>query len=217
MKDAAIITTSVILSQEDRVASHDENMRYVNLAVQALMERERRGQRSEFHFGGRGPVKRDSSGVEKKNIGSSGDTASSCAVPFGPNLIPVPRDHVDSHKGRGTTTALKLCATESQPGQPSADCTVGPDGAETSKPAPAGRLQRETQECRARGCESRTPERRAAEQAEDGDAVYSTHSPQFSIATNDLIDCLVHPDVIARVTELLLDKQRQGHSITTAT
>lgn len=28
-----------------------------------------------------------------------------------------------------------------------------------------------------------------------------------TITTNDLLDCLVHPDVVARVTELLLDRQ----------
>ncbi|XP_014856940.1 PREDICTED: HSPB1-associated protein 1 isoform X1 [Poecilia mexicana] len=31
------------------------------------------------------------------------------------------------------------------------------------------------------------------------------------ITTNDLLDCLVHPDIISRVTELLLERHRGGH------
>lgn len=32
------------------------------------------------------------------------------------------------------------------------------------------------------------------------------HSDEGAVTTNDLLDCLVHPDVIARVTELLLER-----------
>lgn len=36
-----------------------------------------------------------------------------------------------------------------------------------------------------------------------------------SITTNDLLDCLVHPDVMARVTELLLDRHAGNHETDT--
>ena len=33
--------------------------------------------------------------------------------------------------------------------------------------------------------------------------------PQASLCTSDLLECLVHPDVIALVSRLLLDRQRE--------
>uniref|UniRef100_H3DE34 Hspb associated protein 1 n=1 Tax=Tetraodon nigroviridis TaxID=99883 RepID=H3DE34_TETNG len=130
---------------EEGVTPHDQNMRYLNLAVGAFQKvRARRRERR--------PVKRGSGGQPRE------DHEGPFTVPFGPHLAPVlrPRDAVSAHQ----------TATERLPGSGSGGCADG---------------------------SLETPE---VDHREPGSG---------TITTNDLLDCLVHPDVLARVAELLVD------------
>ncbi|XP_054642356.1 HSPB1-associated protein 1 homolog [Dunckerocampus dactyliophorus] len=115
---------------EEGVTSHNDNMHYINLAVQAYAQRRRTNQvNSDTHA-----AKRDSSGQIRRRDRD--------AVPFGPCLLPVRHLPVE-HGGAGPYAQ-------------------GDHNGETSE----------------------------------------------TITTDDLLECLLHPEVIARVAELLLDKQR---------
>lgn len=49
------------------------------------------------------------------------------------------------------------------------------------------------------------------DQRADGSSDHSSEDskePRLRITTNDLLDCLLHPDIINRVTELLLEKHQ---------
>lgn len=154
------------VSLQDRVTSHDENMRCLNLAVGAFhkVPAQRRRERR--------PGKRDSSGQTL-------DTAASFTLPFGPHLSPVlcPREPRQEPERGGAVTAPHKGSerlTQSTP----------PDGA-------GGSLENSAEDHQDPG--SRT------------------------ITTNELLDCLVHPDVVARVTELLLDRHAKKTSTHTHT
>lgn len=134
---------------QEGVTSHDENMRYLNLAVGAFQKVQTLDSRRD----GR-PAKRDSGGQTLEKPGSF-------TLPFGPNLTPV------------------LCPRGAPP--------------ERRSPDSGGALSR----TRPRDCADGSPENSAEDLREAGSR---------SITTNDLLDCLVHPDVVARVTELLLDR-----------
>ncbi|XP_071394946.1 HSPB1-associated protein 1 homolog [Centroberyx affinis] len=197
---------------EEGVASHTENMQYVNLAVRACLGRQRCHRRSKQTHDSREahPVKRDSSGQARKSSGSAGESVP-FILPFGPHLIPVHCERKDSPETREMTPkdleikSSRNCVVQSEPGcavQPSADCAVSPDA-------------------RTRECSPGPDQYRAClygdgiseHTAEDGETEDSGLTP---ITTNDLLDCLVHPDIIARVTELLLERQRSSHRTTTA-
>lgn len=139
------------------MAPHEDNMRYLNLAVRAACARRRGSGMTQVPKDTR-PVKRDSSGQIRRSL-------SECAgVPFGPNLIPVRCE-------QERTDVEDRSSGNSEPGS-----AVG------HKAIP-GLLHR-------RGdCSGGRPE--------------SSHAV---ITTNDLLECLVHPEIIARVTELLLDR-----------
>eukprot|EP00066_Takifugu_rubripes_P022207 XP_011611473.1 PREDICTED: HSPB1-associated protein 1 [Takifugu rubripes] len=132
---------------EGGVTSHEENMRYLNLAVGAFQKVQ-----STRH---RRPVKHDSRGRTLEDCGSF-------TLPFGPHLTPVlcPRERSQEMRGseRDRAVTARQCLSQSH------DCADG------------------TWENFAEEPGTRT------------------------ITTNDLLECLVHPDVIAQVTELLLDK-----------
>ncbi|XP_030614460.1 HSPB1-associated protein 1 homolog [Archocentrus centrarchus] len=184
---------------EEAVASHNENMQYLNLAVRACAQRERGCCHSKLSPNLRDtqPVKRDSDGQIKKNSDGVRDCAP-FSIPYGPYLIPV---HCQQELRKMTPEDVEVnssnnCAVRSQ-----GDCAVSSDAAERSKFAAAVRLDQETHE-RSTGstqcyCADGTSEH-LSEHYEG-----STHT---TITTNDLLDCLVHPDIIARVTELLLEK-----------
>lgn len=140
------------------VTPHDENMRYLNLAVGAFQEVQTQSRRD------RRPVKRDSSGQPLENVGSF-------TLPFGPHLTPV------------------LCPRE--PGQQRRSPECG--GAVTAHQKGTVCLS----QSRSRDCAGGSPEKSAEDHREPGSR---------TISTNDLLDCLVHPDVVARVTQLLLDR-----------
>lgn len=142
---------------QEGITAHDENMRYLNLAVGAFQKVQTRSRRD------RRPAKRNSSG--------------SFTLPFGPHLSPVlcpgggvPRERRRPDSGGAATAHQKGRECLSQTG--SSDCADGS-------------LEEDQREAGSR-----------------------------TVTTNDLLDCLVHPDVITRVTELLLDRRTHTHTNT---
>lgn len=135
------------------VTSHEENMRYLSLAVGAFQKVQSTRQRR--------PVNRDSRGRTLEDCGSF-------SLPFGPHLTPVlcPRERSQEMRGpeRDRAGTARHCLSQSH------DCADG------------------------------TWENFAEAGEEPGTR---------TITTNDLLECLVHPDVIAQVTELLLQARRK--------
>ncbi|KAI3356074.1 hypothetical protein L3Q82_017340 [Scortum barcoo] len=176
---------------EEGVASHNDNMQHVNLAVRAAAQRRR----------GRGwdprdarPVKRDSEGQIRKS-----SDAVPFVIPFGPHLIPVPET-------RGATardpevSSPGSCAVRS----PTERTVSSENAAQRTERASAVRLHRGKCECgsdltRCRSCDPAD----TASGNSSGDYEEPRHT---TITTNDLLDCLLHPDVIAHVTRLLLER-----------
>ncbi|XP_056145065.1 HSPB1-associated protein 1 homolog [Lampris incognitus] len=210
---------------EDRVASHNENMQYVNLAMQACMERRRCSSSSEQTHCLRGahPVKRDSFGQAKKSSGLGRERAS-FIVPFGPHLIPVhyePNDSQESRKMAPKDLDIEpICAVTSEAGfvvRPATDCSISQDAPQNSRESSVHRLQHGplayapssySDQCVAFVSGSEI----AKNIAKGNETEVTDHTP---ITTNDLLDCLVHPDVISHITQLLLERQRAGHMTTT--
>ncbi|XP_075968365.1 HSPB1-associated protein 1 homolog isoform X3 [Anarhichas minor] len=144
---------------EDGVASHQDNMQSVNLALRACAQRHNKPTRDQRDAG---LLKRDSGRQIKERIKDS----VAFRVPFGPHLIAVLPE---------TTKHLEVQSQEEEEERR--------DGLTRCRPAgPA-----------------------------DG-----THEELVlaTITTNDLLDCLLHPDVIARVTELLLERHTGSHGST---
>lgn len=159
-------------------------MQYVNLAVRACAQR-RRSQLSARDPRDTCPVKRDSSGQIRKNRDRSGNSAP-FSVPYGPHLIPV-------------SCQKEEPATLKHP-------EVGT--AVTSQEDGAVRLDKET-DCSS-GLAPRRPCDRADGTPEQPSEVCGEQRLP-TITTNDLLDCLVHPDIITRVTELLLERHTGSH------
>ncbi|XP_034417459.1 HSPB1-associated protein 1 homolog [Cyclopterus lumpus] len=151
---------------EAGVASHQDNMQSVNLALRACA-RGRAAQprttltRDPGDPGDARPAKRDSGGQIRERRGASGPFR----VRFGPHLVPVRRAASPE-----TTTAPKVNS--------SGDVSEEEEGGGLPRDRPTGTREE--------------PE----------------HAP---ITTDDLLDCLLHPDVIARVTELLLGRRTGSH------
>lgn len=174
-------------------------MQYLNLAVRACARRERGCCHSKLSPGLRDtcPVKRDSSGQIKKNSDGVRNSAP-FSIPYGPYLIPV-RCQQESRKMTPVdveVSSSSKCAVRSQ-----GDCAVSSDVAERSKFAAAVRLDQETHERSAGSTRCYCADGTSEHLSEDYKG-----STRATITTNDLLDCLVHPDIIARVTELLLEK-----------
>ncbi|XP_022596826.1 HSPB1-associated protein 1 [Seriola dumerili] len=199
---------------EEGVASHNENMQYVNLAVRACAQRQKALCHGKLTRDPRDtrPAKRDSSGQIRKKRDSTGDCVP-FSVPFGPHLISVRCQQEDSPEAREVTPKdLRFKSSRNGACASQEDCTVSSEAAGRSEAAPAVRLQQERRErspdltqCRARDCADETPENSSE------DCEVSRHA---IITTNDLLDCLVHPDIIARVTELLLERHAGSHRTT---
>lgn len=130
-------------------------------------------------------VKRDSRGQIRKSSDSVRDSVP-FSVPFGPHLIPVKSQLEDSPKTL-TTTDLKVSSEKPQ----------------RTKVASAVRLDQEKSECSPSLPQCRPGDCADVMSENSEDDEESIHT---TITTNDLLDCLVHPDVIARVTELLLER-----------
>lgn len=177
---------------QEGVASHGENMQYVNLAVRACVQRRRGLCHRDLNQDMRDtrPVKRDSRGQIRKSNDSVRDSVP-FSIPFGPHLTPV------------------LCQQESSPETSTKDLEFSSDAAQRTKLTSAVRLHRGEYECsfdltQCRPCD------RADERSGNSSEDYEdpAHTP---ITTNDLLDCLVHPDVIACVTKLLLERHTGNH------
>ncbi|KAM9347011.1 HSPB1-associated protein 1 homolog [Symphorus nematophorus] len=179
---------------EEGVASHNENMQYVNLAVGAYAQRHSKLTQNPRDTR---PVKRDSRGQIRKNSNSVRDSVT-FSVPFGPHLTPVRCQQEFSTETRGVTTQ---------------DLEVSSETAQRTELASAVRLHQGKYECspaltQHRPCDfadgtSENPSENYKE------PIYTT------ITTNDLLDCLAHPEIIARVTKLLLERHSGNHRITT--
>uniref|UniRef100_A0A3P9MFF7 Hspb associated protein 1 n=1 Tax=Oryzias latipes TaxID=8090 RepID=A0A3P9MFF7_ORYLA len=180
---------------EEGSASHNENLQYLNLAVAACAQRPRglcHGEMSS-DISDAHPVKRDSSGQLKSS--DSHKNPPSFSVPFGPHLIavccrqenPVEDDEIGSSRDDGSTSQN--------------DDAPGSEGS----PATSAALEQEKHACgtgltpcglcqSAAGTSKPSPGEKK--------------SKCTAISTNDLLACLVHPEIVARVTELLLERHK---------
>ncbi|KAJ4922040.1 hypothetical protein JOQ06_021482 [Pogonophryne albipinna] len=135
-------------------------------------------------------LKRDSTGQVRKNSNLLTDSAP-FSIPFGPHLIPVCCQQ-ETKKDLEVKPSTN-CDVKSQEA-----CTVSSDAAQRTS---AVRLQQDKYEfsdqCTARDGAVLTS-KISVEDCEE--PMHST------ISTNDLLDCLLHPDIITRVTELLLER-----------
>ncbi|XP_051260279.1 HSPB1-associated protein 1 homolog [Dicentrarchus labrax] len=175
---------------EEGVASHNENMQYVNLAVGAFAQRQRGLCHGKLTQDPRDthPVKRDSRGQIRKNSDLVTDSVP-FSVPFGPHLTPVRCQQDYSPGTRGTTTK---------------DPEASSDTAPKTKLASAVRVHQGKYECihgltQCKPCD-------CADGTSENSSVDYEEPVHTVITTNDLLDCLVHPDIIACVTKLLLER-----------
>ncbi|KAM9343134.1 HSPB1-associated protein 1 homolog [Pholidichthys leucotaenia] len=179
---------------EEGDISHDENMRYVNLAVRACAQRQRSFLRDAC------PAKRDSSRGIKKKTGAF-------SIPYGPHLIPVRCQQEGTRKDLKVSSSSKCAVTSREDG------AVRSDVEETTTSSSCVRLHQEERESTP-GTSQSGPhdcaDRRSGLSSEDHkELILST------ITTNDLLDCLLHPDIISRVTELLLERHAGSQRNTT--
>ncbi|XP_041940615.1 HSPB1-associated protein 1 homolog isoform X1 [Alosa sapidissima] len=181
---------------EDSVASHDENMQYLSLAVQACVDKSRTGDSDQGQDGCRS-LKRDSSGVIKANSNQKEEKKNPCfSPPFGPHLVPVPF--------AGPSHVIKdICPK---------------DNSLSRDRNPPCSLHLDSQS-RTAGVAS-DPTERDLHRRQEASGLFEHPQeeglPQASLCTSDLLECLVHPDVMALVSQLLLDRQRELASSVTA-
>ncbi|XP_046902030.1 HSPB1-associated protein 1 homolog isoform X1 [Hypomesus transpacificus] len=177
---------------EEGVSSHGENLQCLNLAVHTCLQRRERGQGAEQERpepgGGRG-AKRDSSGQTR---GGGGGTTP-LTIPFGPHLVPVPSNQDGLPKSKG------LNSKDGEDGSPKS-CMADP----SKDPRP--RVLSDSGECGSGSDDYCSPGR----DCDSGDAAEALG--RAPITTNDLLECLVHPDVIAHVTKLLLERQNRQNN-----
>ncbi|XP_029314194.1 HSPB1-associated protein 1 homolog isoform X2 [Cottoperca gobio] len=198
---------------EEGVASHNENMHCVNLAVTACAQRHGSLCHSKLTRdpGDTRPVKRDSRGQIRNNSNFFMDSVP-FRIPFGPLLIPVRCQQENSPE---TTEDLEVKSSRSCDVESQEDRAGSSDAALRNKLASAVRLHQDKSECsdgliqcRARDCTDETSENSS------GDYEEPTHA---TLTTNELLDCLLHPDIISRVTELLLERHTGSHRATAPT
>ncbi|XP_072326059.1 HSPB1-associated protein 1 homolog isoform X2 [Scyliorhinus torazame] len=162
---------------EAGITSHKTNLHYVNLAVQACLEKPK-----SCSAKGRNPSAQGSSAFSKKRKCGSGEGAEHSAatdtlrnlaepkpalttsIPFGPNLVPAVQEAAAAAQHRVS------CA----PGCGDVSLTNNLEANQSS-----GRM----------GCDCEP-----------------TGGRRTVISTDELLNCLVHPDVISLMTEILLDR-----------
>lgn len=196
---------------EEGVASHKENMQYVNLALRACAQRQKDLCHSKLNqeLRASGPVKRDSRGQVKKNDDSMKDSAP-FNIPFGPHLIPVCCQQEDLPEKRGVTPKdLEVKSSRSSAGKSAEHCSVSSGAALRTEPTSAVRLHQGKHECSPGLTQSRTSD--CTDEMSENSLEDYEESRHVIISTNDLLDCLVHPDIISHVTELLLERHTEGH------
>uniref|UniRef100_A0A1A7W826 Hspb associated protein 1 n=1 Tax=Iconisemion striatum TaxID=60296 RepID=A0A1A7W826_9TELE len=180
---------------EEGAPSHSENMQYLNLAVRACAQRTRcpspdlRDTRL---------TKRDSRGQVKKHRDRA-EASEVFEVPFGPHLIPVSCQHDERTKTVPKDSEINTSRNSAVASQEDgAGGSGGPVGTNLTRPFQGKE-----------SCGAGLPPRDCATQ--EHDAPEENRSLRHtSITTNDLLDCLVHPDVISHITALLLERQRGG-------
>ncbi|XP_073702408.1 HSPB1-associated protein 1 homolog [Garra rufa] len=168
---------------EDGVSLHDENMQYLNLAVKACMDKRK------DDTAGMGSLI-DHPGAEMGKRDSSGllktPTSLSFMVPFGPHLIPVNL----AHKPKCTCPKDTPCYRYNDPSQ----CQSTSQDEDESRSANE-LLQNLSQEVE------------SPETSGGGGGGGGLH-----ISTNDMLQFLVHPDVISLVSKLIMCRQKELHS-----
>ncbi|XP_072436013.1 HSPB1-associated protein 1 homolog isoform X1 [Chiloscyllium punctatum] len=168
--DPHVHTANWLNTTEAEVTSHETNLHYVNLAVQACIDK-----RKVCSSKGRNPSARSLSTFKRRKC-DSGDGAGYSAVadadpkpalttsiPFGPNLLPVVQD-------TGATAKHTVPSDSSK-----ANISLCNNLEANNSSGKVGSNSKNT-------------------------GVHST-----TISTDELLNCLVHPDVISLMTEILLD------------
>ncbi|KAL7881637.1 hypothetical protein AOLI_G00084850 [Acnodon oligacanthus] len=167
---------------EEGIASHDENMQYLNLAVKACMDKRSSYAESRPEFVGQSSaaLKRDSLGRLKT---TATDAVPSFSVSFGPHFIPVMC--VADETQKQTTANFKVTSLSKDSAQDFSQNRAKPQATDT-------------------------PGKEEGVRPSGGPAEDGRHSEKYShISTNDVLDCLLHPDVITLVTRLMLDRRRE--------
>lgn len=184
-----------LLHLQEGSASHNENLQYLNLAVAACAQRPRglcHGEMSS-DISDAHPVKRDSSGQLKSS--DSHKNPPSFSVPFGPHLIAVccqQENPVEDDEISSSRDDVSISQNDDAPGS-------------EGSPATSAALEQEKHAC-GTGltpcglCQSAA----GTSKSSPGE----NKSKCTAIATNDLLACLVHPEIVARVTELLLERHK---------
>lgn len=186
------VTLPLILFQEG-VTTHRENMQYLNLALRAVQPGHYDLTRS---LRDNGAVKRDSRGQTRKSSHVVGGS-DPFSIPFGPYLTPVRcRQEFLSEARRAPAKDPDARLDTTSKHRPA--CPVG-NQQQTRDSAPPST---QSGPC---VCADETSD---SSSGDCGEPVHRT------MTTNDLLDCLVHPDVIARVTELLLERHEGKHRST---
>lgn len=129
------------------------------------------------------PAKRDSGGRLKSNRNRA-EISAGLGVSFGPHLLPVRCQQDEVKKTVPNDGEINTSAT------PREGCAVWSETLVGTKPTGSQQGKH--------ACDCAAQDHGPSEKA-----------PGLTwITTNDLLDCLVHPDIISRVTELLLERHQ---------
>ncbi|XP_063070275.1 HSPB1-associated protein 1 homolog [Engraulis encrasicolus] len=189
---------------EDGASSHDENMQYLSLALQACVRKRSAVQEEDSSpqqgKDGHRASKRDASGSVKTNSSTKDEDGrrkdSSFMPPFGLNLVPVPCVTHALNAPKDPTLKDTRWSTDHNPQSASVSDFDSRTAQESGHDG--------------RGDLHKRPEASTSAVVSEGLSLHSEGSvPQVSLSTTDLLESLVHPDVIALVSRLLLDRQRQ--------
>ncbi|KAM4731663.1 HSPB1-associated protein 1 homolog isoform 2-T3 [Anableps anableps] len=175
---------------EEEKPSHEENVQYLNLAVVASAQRKRGllHRKPSPNLRASQPIKRDSYG-QIKHRGEGVKVSPAVSLPFGQHLIPVKCQEEEPEKTVPEDSSCSAAVSSQE------DCS-GSGSAKGKHTCGADLTQFSS-------CDSFT--------LDHGTSENNQGSGPLLITTNDLLDCLVHPDIISRVTELLLERHRGGH------
>uniref|UniRef100_A0A8C1S7V3 Hspb associated protein 1 n=1 Tax=Cyprinus carpio TaxID=7962 RepID=A0A8C1S7V3_CYPCA len=167
----------------DGVSSHDENMQYLNLAVKACMDKSR-----DDTDGMTSLADQPRAEVGKRDSSGLLKTPASpnFRVPFGPHLIPVNL----AHKPNCTCPKDTSCYRYNDLSR----CQSTAQDEDESRSV--NELQRWGQHAHQEAESPRT----------------SGEGSGLHISTNDMLQFLIHPDVITLVTRLMMSRQRELHS-----
>uniref|UniRef100_A0A9R1SEK6 Hspb associated protein 1 n=2 Tax=Cyprinus carpio TaxID=7962 RepID=A0A9R1SEK6_CYPCA len=167
----------------DGVSSHDENMQYLNLAVKACMDKSR-----DDTDGMTSLADQPRAEVGKRDSSGLLKTPASPTfrVPFGPHLIPVNL----AHKPNCTCSKDTSCYRYNDLSR----CQSTAQDEDESRSV--NELQRWGQHAHQEAESPRT----------------SGEGSGLHISTNDMLQFLIHPDVITLVTRLMMSRQRELHS-----